>query len=251
MQGNMQANTASGNIESLRNNTQTYRRIIYVMCFITLAFGVTTMAVAANKLDSNTHSGETIVVPIWAVRLGVAIGTIITAVSLLGICGAWRAPEYIQGNQRNWPLTIFYILLVMGLALELAIAGVLLSKIGVIDGARSQSNSDAAVIAFDKDVTEFCLDNPNNWKDVQNYFGCCGYNSTNILNDPTATGLACFQNTTNPAVPVVKPCRQQLLENAKNSAITIAALSIVFAFLQTLSFFSACCLLCCFKPTYQ
>ena len=68
--------------------------------------------------------------------------------------------------------------------------------------------AEEAVANFEKDIQNWAKSHPDSerkrlaqsaelqlaaWIDVQNYFDCCGYNSTNSTIDPTATASTCLQ----------------------------------------------------------
>jgi len=232
-----------------------YQYPIYFVTGITLLFGIITCAVAAKTLKSN--DGSSIAIPSWALNGAAAFGAIVVIISLLGMFGARSAPDHIENRTRNWPLTIFFVVVAIGLIMQFSIAGTVLTQLDVINNAKAQTYAQGTVNTFDADVLSFTTEQAAKWVDIQNGLGCCGYNSTT---DATATGAQCCVASPPVSTPNcatvgagygpaanIQTCRAQILTSAASSIKTIGALAVVLGLFQLACFFSAFCLLCCVK----
>jgi uncharacterized membrane protein len=240
-------------------------------------------------------------------KLLLAFGVIVTVTSLLGIYGAyvsldkvgWRcctclflnlAPRrvlalfrshsrlraQVDNEQINWWLVGYFLILLLAVILQLVAAGMLLVLVGVVDGARSGSGS-AAVTEFENGVRRYISGHQDEWWDIQNYFGCCGYNSATPCGGAAYTIIEphyfnCsvpvppeqddfpLPNPSGPCGtqwpigdPTVKvsgpPCKRQLLARASTQITALGSMAVLFAFAEVLCMIAACCLLYCVKNT--
>jgi len=216
-----------------------YQYPIYAVTAFTFIFGVVTLGYGVHALNAN--DGSSVALPAWALQSAVAFGAIIAIVSLCGYHGAKTAPDHIENKTRNWFLVAFFVVLFVGLIIQLAIAGTVLAQMKVIQSAQANQYSNQAVVDLDNDMLTTINKNPTKWIDIQTYFNCCGFNSTSP-SDPTATGPACTGAT--PATPT---CRSLILNQAESSARTIGALAVVLAFAEAACLISSFCLLFCIK----
>jgi len=207
---------------------------------VTLLFGIGTMVYGYENLNS-------IVLPAWAVKLAIAFGVIVALFSLLGLWGAYKAPDHIENQTRNWSLTLFFIAVFLGFIIQLAVAGGVLTQMSVIQNAKAVNSTDAAVIKLTADIRTTIANNPSKWMDVENYFHCCGYANSSLAVDSTATGAWCPGGSSYVNGTAALPCKQKLLDSAENEARTIGILAIFFALVELFCVMSSFCLLCCVK----
>lgn len=217
-----------------------YKKVLYFVNVFTFLFGTVSIGLSAWALNSEEQETDTL--PDWALKSILGFGVVVVVISLIGIRGAYVAVDKIANREVNWWLIIYFVILLISLALQVAIAGVLLVLAGVVEDAEDGKVS-SEVDDLEQDFRDWINENPDKWIDVQNYFDCCGYNSTC---DTTATGSDC--NTTVCEDTVAPTCRGKLLSELKEKAVVIASISIVFALFELFAFVSAYCLICCIKP---
>jgi len=225
--------------------TKRWQWTIYFVCFITLSFGIITLAIATKYLTAGQT--QSTIYPDWALKLAISFGAIVAVISFLGMYGARKAPDHIENGTRNYSLILFFLILLIGIIIQIIIAAVILNQLNILQNTSTSSFSTSATSDVDSKILTFIHNYPNDWIDIQNHFACCGYNSTNTTTDPTATSPIYCGTVAESVRPPIPPCRQKLLNELVNDAKIIGALAVVFSFLEIGAFISSCCLLYCIK----
>ena len=88
--------------------------------------------------------------------------SIVTVVSLLGICGARSAGNKIHNHEWNWWLIVYFVVVTIAFAMQVAAAALLFVLIGVIDDRDDQANE--SVQDLDRNIREWIDDHPDRWK---------------------------------------------------------------------------------------
>lgn len=237
----------------------TYQKILYIINGFVLSMAIIAMAYASWAL----HSNQSFALPRWAIEMGLAFSVIVVVISGSGFWGTHVAPNKIANHQTNWFLWFYFIITFLSMVLTIVAAGVILVLVGTIEDTEDQKAT-SGVRDFEESLRESMAENPSEWMDVQDYFECCGYNctvaqlsgypSTSCPATEFPTGKYCpsASNCPTPSecaawVNEHKGCRDKLLEKAKEQAIGLGVIGVIFALVQLLALVSAFCLLCCVK----
>jgi len=236
------ASTAKGGLgEDVLLKLATYQRIIYGCAGLSLLMAFVLLGICSHVLG--TTDGANVVLPTWALQLGLAFGVIVAFISVAGLWGARSAPDHIENGTRNWGLSVYFLCVFLGLVLELVAGAVLISQLGVLSSASANEYGNHAVASLDSRLDSWCINHPDQWKEVEQTLNCCGYNST-APSDPTATNPFCPEGP-QPVIPPLEPCRKVILDKAETWARVIGALAIVFAGVLLSAFIASMALLCC------
>jgi len=212
-----------------------YQCCLYFINAITASFGAALVCVCIWALTL----AENVTLPTWILPCGIVFGGIVMLVSCCGCKGASSAPRHKAEDSCNLSLSFYLTILFVSFVMQIILAVILLQLVGTMNTAISGDLADEAVQKFDNDFVEWTQDHPSKWIDTQNYFVCCGYQSTS---DDTATGDVC-SNSPETAVA----CRPKLLQKTKDQAEIISIVCIIFGFMELVALIASCCL-CCGGP---
>jgi hypothetical protein len=244
--------------EDIRRRTGKWQIVLYAINGFTAGMGIVLMGVAGWA----KNSPQSIALPAFALNILIAFGLIVMLISFLGLYGAWRAPDKIDNRATNWFLWAYFLIIFIAIILQLVAAGVLLTLVGTINSA-ANNQVETVDNSFENSLRTLISENLPQWAQLQDYFGCCGYNCSNtwrgICPFDYPTGSLCVPpgvNMTcppcyNPTPSSVSTCRELLLSKASQEATALGAIAIVFVFLELLAFTATFCLLCCVKVDYE
>ena len=176
------------------------------------------------------------VVPEWALQMVVAFGAVVFFISLVGIIGTYKSPEYIVREKCNFWLLIYQVLILACLVITIVAAVAFLSLLQTVDSAKSTQPQGSGA-SFEEKIKNWGRNNPSEWTDIQNMLKCCGYNDAH---DPTlATGDACPRNATNTRTL----CKTLLLNQIEDKSKIIGIVAVVVAFVELLTLVASCCVI--------
>lgn len=139
----------------------------------------------------------------------------------------------------------FYQLLILTTFIVTVVASVaFLALLKTIDDAKAPTPTGEAK-AFEDQITGWARKNQDKWREIQNYLGCCGYNSR--TDTSLATGEKCPRQMNDTSTPM---CKDTLLDKIEDKSKIIGIVAVVVAFIELLTLLASCCVIWT-KPTPQ
>ena len=221
-----------------------WHKVLYIINIVVFGLGAACASLSISKLRAK-DGGEVLIKP-WMLKVGAGFGFTVALIALIGIWGVSVNKSRKKAKSCNLCLWVYFVIVFLGIIIEgIIVAATLILKGRVKDlKGNVTKNTKVVVRELHDQAVDYLRNHYHVWRDIQNQFDCCGWNTTDItaIYGDLATGDDCL-------TVGIKTCKDELIDQAEGSIKIIALFSGLLCFVELLALIGSCWLLCCF--TYK
>jgi len=185
---------------------------------------------------------------VWGAMI--AFGIFVCLLAIFGVvaltCGALKETEEKEKQrccQCGCMLVVYNVIVWILLLVELILAVYCMVQLSLIETSLGSKYATIGSAKIDSTITTWAAKYPADWAVVENFFGCCGYDST------YSTLVTDLCNPALVTVPWTTSCKQTVLEYVKQHVQIAGGVALAVVFLTFMTGVAGICIGCCMAKT--